>query len=78
MLTPSDARDAILAGQTVRMRVGESAEDPTLLLYLDDGMIYSKSIAGWSEGITEPMCASESDYLRMSLSKPGRTLTLED
>lgn len=75
-MTPADARDAILAGRTVRKTVGTHRDDPTLLLYLDDGMVYSQSVAGWSNGHLEPLCASDSDYLLESLTR-ALTLTLE-
>jgi hypothetical protein len=73
-VTPADAREAILAGKTVRKTVGEHPDD--LLLYLDGGMIYSQSIAGWSAGVLEPLCWQSSDYLLENLAR-ALTLTLE-
>lgn len=75
-INPESARDAILAGRTVRKTVGTGADDPTLLLYLDGGMIYSQSIAGWSAGVLEPLCWQSSDYLLDNLAR-ALTLTLE-
>lgn len=69
MLTPEQAWGAILSGRTVRSVVGSDPEDPTCLHYLDrcfeddyEPMIYTESIAGWSEGIKECVCEPSSAF----------------
>lgn len=68
-LTPEQARDAVLAGKTVRVVVGHDPEDPICLKYLDrcfeddyEPMIYTESVAGWSEGVKECVCDPASDF----------------
>jgi hypothetical protein len=64
MLTPEQAIAAVRDGQTVRVQVGTDPEDPTLLVSLEDECVMSESIAGWSAGVVEPVCAVGSDFLR--------------
>lgn len=63
MLTPTQARARILDGDKVRMVVGAAPDDPTLVVWLDDGCIMSAAIAGWSAGVIEPVCDRDSDFL---------------
>jgi hypothetical protein len=62
-MTAEQARETLSRGDLVRMVVGESPDDPTLILYLQDGMVISEAIAGWSAGVVEQVCALESDFL---------------
>ena len=62
------AREALRQGREIRMVVGDAPEDPTLILWLYDGMVMAESIAGWSEGVVEPVCALESDFLAAYLT----------
>lgn len=70
--TPEQAREAVLAGRTVRMTVGTDADDPVILVRLEDGCPTSISIAGWSSGAVEPICAPESTFLLRFLSNRHR------
>jgi hypothetical protein len=82
-LTPQEAREAVLAGKVVKMRVGEETEDPVLLNYVDrtyefdyQPMIFSEAIGGWSEGIKEAVCELDSDfYLEFVTDVYSLTLT---
>lgn len=76
-LTPEQARDAILNGQRVRMHVGTGPDDPVLVLHEENGKIISEAVAGWSAGVVEPVCFSESDYLLTTLSADRPKLELE-
>lgn len=62
-LTPTEARDAVLAGRTVRLTVGTAPDDPILRVWREDGCIMSESVAGWSAGVVEPVCDVASDFL---------------
>jgi hypothetical protein len=64
MLTPEQAIVALHDGQTVRVKVGDLPDDPTLLVSIEDGCVMSEAIAGWSAGVVEPVCHIGSDYLR--------------
>ena len=59
-LTAPEARDAILAGERVRMTVEPGH---VLHVWLDDGMVYSECMQGWCAGALEPVCAHDSDFL---------------
>lgn len=61
------AREALSSGKRIRIVVGAEAEDPTIVLSLDDGMVMSTAVAGWSAGVVEPVCGLESDFLRTYL-----------
>lgn len=66
-----DAEQAITAlrnGKTVRMTVGTGADDPVLLLTVEDGSVISRAIDGWSAGVTEPVCTFGSAFLRTYLA----------
>lgn len=73
-LSPAEARCAVLSGRRVRMVCGAGIEDPTLIVWLDDGLVLSAGIAGWSAGVVEPVCDAGSAFLlefldgRVSLS----------
>lgn len=79
---PTDVDEAIDAlranrGQVV-MSVGTDPEDPVLLVYYDpheemDCRIVSTGVGGWSEGITEPVCAPHDDFLREFLGGDYRS-----
>lgn len=77
-LTPGEARDAILNGERVRMHVGHDPNDPVLVLHEEDGKIISEAVAGWSAGVVEPVCFSESDYLLTTLSANRAKLELAE
>ena len=62
-MTAEEAAQAIRDGRTVKMTVGESDEDPVLLLTLERGCVMANAIAGWSAGVVEPVCSIESDFL---------------
>lgn len=62
-MTIEQTRAALTAGRKVRIVVGEGAEDPTLVLWLFEGMVLSEAVAGWSAGVVEPVCGLDSDYL---------------
>jgi hypothetical protein len=66
-MTVEQARETLSRGQRLRMVVGENPEDPTLILYLEDGQVISESVAGWSAGVVEPVCPLESDFLETFL-----------
>ena len=67
-----EAREALCAGQRLRMVVGTAPDDPTLIIYLEDGVVISESVAGWSAGVVEPVCALESDFLAEFLNGYGK------
>jgi hypothetical protein len=85
-LTPEEARDAVLAGQTVRMSVDSGdPEDPVCLLYVDrcsefDGEpnVYSEAIDGWSAGVKEAVCELDSSFFLEFVADDGRRLELTD
>lgn len=62
-MTAREAADAIRSGAVVRMRVGAEPDDPVLLVSIEGGTIMSTSIGGWSEGVSEPVCDINSDFL---------------
>lgn len=62
-LTPEEAQAAILDGKTVKVTVGEGAEDPVLLVTLEEDCVMSSAIEGWSAGVVEPVCFLGSPYL---------------
>lgn len=62
------ARAALMSGARLRIVVGTDPDDPTLVVWLEDGMVMSESVAGWSAGVVEPVCALSSDYLAGYLS----------
>lgn len=62
-VTIEQAREALSAGGRLRVVVGTAEDDPTLLVWLQDGMVMSAAVAGWSAGVVEPVCAFESDFL---------------
>jgi hypothetical protein len=77
-LSAERAAELVRAGRVVRMTVGEEgSDDPVLLVRLteDGGGVESESIAGWSAGVVELVCAVESTFLEHYLR--GRSLTLE-
>jgi hypothetical protein len=66
---PDEAHAAILTGRVVRAVVGDEPDDPICLHYLDrcyeddyEPMIYTESIAGWSEGAKEAICGSQDSF----------------
>jgi hypothetical protein len=61
------ARMLLERGNRLRIVVGAGEDDPTLVLWLDEGMVMSESIAGWSAGVVEPVCSISSDFLRTYL-----------
>jgi hypothetical protein len=62
-MTVEEARWLLNAGESLRMLVGEDPQDPTLIVWLDEHMVMSESVAGWSAGVVEPVCGIDSDYL---------------
>lgn len=85
-VAPEGARNAILAGHTVRLVVGSDPRDPTCLHYLDrchefggKPMIYAESIGGWSEGVKEAICAPHDAFYIEFVSDPKPlSLTITD
>lgn len=59
----NEVREALKDGKRLRMVVGEANEDPTLELWLLDGIVMSAGVAGWSAGVVEPVCEIESGFL---------------
>lgn len=75
-LGTDEAHKAILSFKTVRMEIAESrSDDPVILIRRDGDAIMSKSIAGWSAGVVEPVCEYTSSFLWEYIT--GRVLTLE-
>lgn len=72
MITAEQAREALQSGRELRMVVGVDPDDPTLRIYLEEGMVVSESIAGWSEGVVEPVCDLDSDFLAEFLDGYGK------
>jgi hypothetical protein len=70
-VTVEQAREALKAGHRIRVVVGIEQGDPTTILFLRDGMVVSEVIAGWSEGVVEPVCEIESDFLAEYLDGSG-------
>jgi hypothetical protein len=74
---PTDLDEAVdalrvNAGQVV-MSVGRDPQDPVLVIYYDpredpECRIVSTGLGGWSEGVTEPVCAQDDDFLRRFLT----------
>lgn len=62
-MTPAEALAAVRAGERVRVVVGKDVDDPTLIVWADDGTLMSAAVAGWSAGVLEPVCAMDSEYL---------------
>lgn len=85
-ITPEEALEAVLAGKTVRLAVGDDPEDPVLLHYLDRcyqdyeiEMIYAESIGGWSEGSKEAICKPDEGFYVEFVSEPKPlSLTITD
>lgn len=73
----SSAAQAVRDGKVVRVVTGEGPEDPVLLVFEEDGMAFQQSVAGWSAGITEPICGVESDFLEFHLRAAFLSLTDE-
>lgn len=63
MLTVAEACEAVRGGQVVRLSVGADLDDPVLLVWVDEGMVMSYAIGGWSAGVVEPVCGKGSTYL---------------
>lgn len=76
-LTPAQAAAAVREGKTVRLVVGTDSEDPVILTRDVDGMAISTPIAGWSEGIVEPICETSSDFLETYWFHNAHSLTEE-
>lgn len=73
------AAQAIREGKTVRVTVGDGEEDPVLLAWLDDfGGVVSHGMEGWSAGVSELVCAAESDYLEKMFLAGKADLTVVD
>lgn len=67
-MTPAEALDALRANEcAVRLSVGTGEDDPVLILTNEGGCIVATSVAGWSWGVVEPVCAAGSDFLRTHL-----------
>lgn len=67
-------------GQVV-MSVGPDPEDPVCWIVHDvreepDCRIVSMAVSGWSEGMREPVCGPDSDYLQKFLCGGAVTLVL--
>lgn len=62
-LDKAEAAAAIRDGKVIRLTVGTAWDDPVLLVWKDKGSVMCEAIAGWSEGVREPVCALDSDYL---------------
>lgn len=63
-MNPREAAEAIRDGKTVRLMVGQDADDPILLVWADrHGDVQSYVIEGWSQGIQETVCEIESPFL---------------
>ena len=74
-MTPQEAVPHILNGRTVKMVVGGyDPDDPVLLIYVEDDMFMQTAIGGWSQGVTEPICDIDSDFILSHLD--GKSLTL--
>lgn len=57
-MTPQEARDALYAGQAVKLTVEPGH---VLIVYGCDGMIYHDVVSGWSRGIVEPVTDMDGD-----------------
>lgn len=66
-MTMAEARERLSRGERLRMVVGENPADPTLILHVADGQVISEAVAGWSAGVTEPICPLDSDFLETFL-----------
>lgn len=66
-MTGEQAREVLIRGDKLRMVVGDEPGDPTLIIYLEDGMVISESVEGWSAGVVEPVCELNSDFLHSFL-----------
>lgn len=58
-----DAIQALHAGKTVILTVGPAPDDPVIKVWIDNGMVMSEAIAGWSAGVVEAVCEAGSDFL---------------
>jgi hypothetical protein len=67
-MTVDEARQVLAEGRKLRVVVGTSWDDPKLVVWLDDGMVTSEAVGGWSAGAVEPVCALDSDFLRTFLN----------
>lgn len=66
-MTVEEARNTLIRGGKIVIVVGTDRDDPTIELSLEDGVVMSRAVAGWSEGVVEPVCALDSDFLRTFL-----------
>jgi hypothetical protein len=57
------AAAALRAGEKIRVTTGDGPNDPVLIAWRDGGIVQSRAVAGWSEGVEEPVCGIESAYL---------------
>lgn len=73
---PNAAAQAIRDGKTIILTVGTNEDDPVLRVWREDGGVMSHAIAGWSAGVTEPVCAIDSPFLLTYLSN-RHTLVIE-
>lgn len=73
-----DARAALKHGQTIVIVVGTDPEDPVCHLTLDNGLVYTTSVAGWSEGITECVCELDSTFLDRFINEDRHSVYVED
>lgn len=82
-LTPAEAYAAVLDGKVIRVEVGEHPDDPVLLNYLDDDgygeqAIYTEAIGGWSQGVKEAVCESDSTFYAEKFLTDRKSITLTD
>lgn len=76
-MTTNEAVDAVRAGKAVRMVVGEGSEDPVLIVWRDEfSGVMSAAVAGWSQGVVEPVCGIDSKFLASYFD--GKTLSIEE
>ena len=81
-LTPEQAAARVHAGDVVRMVVsGHSSNPPTLMVRMGkaygDTYVLTTAVSGWCEGVTEPVCLPESDFLTRSFFVNAAALDIE-
>lgn len=77
-MTIEEAREALRAGERLRIVIGPAADDPMIVLSLLDETVICESVAGWSAGVVEPACFIESDYLGTYLDREVEVLAPGD
>lgn len=76
-MIPREAAERIRNGGAVRVVVGTEPDDPTLIVHRDGDAIMSRAVAGWSEGVVEPVCDAQSAYLLTFLADRASLTAVE-